>query len=215
MAGRMTADVFEDKYGDLVRREFSQYTTAHRLQKVLAQRREPLNIPVGVLKLWLVKTGLPEGAVKVSSAEELQEKYGDVAQELAGKHSPPFTLCRAFKTCTPPVYVTDRVAKSWFRVFRGDLQFINSASHLELICGARIREQETTAGQEPGELQAWLRQNLRVEASVSTCQTWRVKDWSSSNKLLSIREVERDRLRSSFRVIDGGADGDPTEGNNE
>ena len=46
-------------------------------------------------------------------------------------------------------------------------------------------------------------------------------EWAQSEHQLrrqfeeGIREVERDRLRSSFRVIDGGADGDPTEGNNE
>ena len=46
-------------------------------------------------------------------------------------------------------------------------------------------------------------------------------EWAQSEHQLrrqfeeGIREVERDRLRSSFRVIDGGADGDPTEGSNE
>ena len=50
------------------------------------------------------------------------------------------------------------------------------------------------------ELKVWLQTTLSVEASVSTCQTWRTKDWSTSGKLLSIDRVEEaigERLRLS------------------
>ena len=46
-------------------------------------------------------------------------------------------------------------------------------------------------------------------------------EWAQSEHQLrwqfeeGIREVERDRLRSSFEVIDGGANSDPAEENNE
>ena len=75
MARRMTADAFEEQYGDLVRREFSEYTTAFTLKKALEQRRPPVRVSDGVLKEWLAKTGLPEGAVKVSSSDEPEEQY--------------------------------------------------------------------------------------------------------------------------------------------
>ena len=71
----MTSDVFEEQYGDLVRRDFSEYTTAHTLRIALEKRRPPIRVSDAVLKLWLAKTGLPEGAVKVSSSDEPEEQY--------------------------------------------------------------------------------------------------------------------------------------------
>ena len=88
---------------------------------------------------------------------------------LAAENSSAYTLCRALKKRAPPVYVTDGVAKEWFKRYRGDLQYINSAGHLELICGARIREDETTTGVQAEALKVWLRQCLSVEAAVSIC----------------------------------------------
>ena len=138
---------------------------------------------------------MPEDAVQVSTSGDLQEQYGDVLQQLAEEHSSAYKLCRALRKLTPPVFVTDGVATEWFKRYRGDLQYINSAGHLELICGARIREDETTTGMQAEALRVWLRQNLSVEAAVSTCQTWRLKDWSSAGKLLSIMDVEQATAR--------------------
>ena len=134
--------------------------------------------------------------MKVSSSAELQEKYGDVVAVLAEENPSSHKLCQALKRRTPPVYVTDGVAKEWFKHHRGDLEYINSAGHLELICGARIREDETTTGMDPEALRVWLRTNLSVDAAVSTCQTWRLRDWSTSGKLLSILDVGAGRRRA-------------------
>ncbi len=119
----MTADSFEEQYGDLVRREFSEYTTARTFMMALGRRRPPIEVKEGVLKVWLAKTGLPEGAVRVSSSAELQEKYGDVLERLAEENPSPYKLCKALKKSTPPVYVTDATAKQWFKRHRGDLQY--------------------------------------------------------------------------------------------
>ena len=128
----MTAAAFEEQYGDLVRRDFSKYTTARTLKTALENRQPPIRVSDGLLKVWLAKTGLPEGAVKVSSCAELQEHYGDVLEVLAAETSSSYTLCSALKKRTPPVYVTDGVAKQWFKRCRGDLQWINYRKQVSL-----------------------------------------------------------------------------------
>ena len=48
------------------------------------------------------------------------------------------------------------------------------------------------------ELSVWLRATLKVDASATTCQTWRSREWSTAGKLLSIVDIETaigDRLR--------------------
>ena len=46
----------------------------------------------------------------------------------------------------------------------------------------------------------WLRSTLKVDASERTCQTWRIREWSTAGKLMSIHDIETqigDRLRLS------------------
>ena len=186
----LTTKAFEEQYGDLVRQDFSQYTTAHTLRKALEDRHPTVNVSVGVLKVWLATKNIPEEAVKVSSCTELQEQYGKVLKSLAEENPTAYKLCIALKRRSPPVCITEGIAKEWFKRHCGELQYINSAGHLELVCGARIREAKDTADMEPTELMVWLRRNLSVDATVSTCQTWRDEDWSSTKKLLSIQDVE-------------------------
>ena len=94
-------------------------------------------------------------------------------------------------------FVIDGIAKQWLKKYGAEPQYINSVGRLELFCGVRIHENEKHLLQAP-ELKVWLQTVLSVEAAVSTCQTWRTRDWSSSGKLLSIEAVERnigDRVR--------------------
>ena len=95
------------------------------------------------------------------------------------------------------MYCTDGIAKGWLTKYGTVLQCIDTAGHLELHCGSRIRE-HNKADLEAPELKVWLQTALAVDASVSTCQVWRTKEWSTSGKLLSIDAVEEeigDRLR--------------------
>ena len=131
-----------------------------------------------------------EGAVKITSSVELQEKYGDVVQLLVAEHHTAYRLCKALRNRTPPVSVTDGVAKEWFKRYHSDLKLVNSAGHLELLHGDRIRQE--CSDMNALALRNWLRITLSVDAAVSTCQTWRIKEWSSSGKLLSIQAVEHD-----------------------
>ena len=75
---------------------------------------------------------------------------------------------------------------------------INSAGHLELKYGDRIREHAEAASFEAAELRVWLRTVLKVDASEQTCRTWRVRSWSTAGRLMSMHDIEHsigDRLR--------------------
>ena len=67
----LTAAVFQERYGELVSREYAQYTTAYKLRVALEQRRPPIKVSDGMLKVWLANTRMPADALQVSSAQEL------------------------------------------------------------------------------------------------------------------------------------------------
>ena len=49
---KLTAAVFQERYGDLVSEHFSQYTTAHTLRVALSERKPPIIVTDGMLKMW-------------------------------------------------------------------------------------------------------------------------------------------------------------------
>ena len=49
---KLTAAVFQERYGDLVSEHFSQYTTARTLRVALSDRKPPIIVTDGMLKMW-------------------------------------------------------------------------------------------------------------------------------------------------------------------
>ena len=146
----ITAAQFEKRYGNLVRAEYVEYTGYGALCTVLLARQPPIDGPHGVLiQRFKRKNIKPPDAIAVSSADDLQEKYGDFVKGLAPVHATAFKLCKALREQTPAVYCTDGIAKSWFNKFGTELKRILTAGHLELICGARIREDSKWASMHP------------------------------------------------------------------
>ena len=182
----------------MCRAEYPEHIGHGALRTVLLQRQPPIDVSPGVLRQWLNRKSIkPADAITVSSADELQEKYGALVKRLVVVHATAYKLCAALRFESPAVYCSDGIAKQWLKKYGSVLQCINSAGHLELHCGGRIRENDKALLDAP-ELKVWLQTTLLVEASVSTCQTWRTKEWSTSGKLLSIDAVEDDigdRLR--------------------
>ena len=111
--------------------------------------------------IWFAKFRLPSDAVTVSSAEELHRRYGDVLPALAAQNPTPYGLTRVLKARTPPLYVSDAVLKQWFQRYF-DAEPVNSAGHLELKFGDRIREHAEAVSFEAAELRVWLRTVLKV-----------------------------------------------------
>ena len=92
---------------------FAEYTTARTLRVALSQRKPPIIVTDGMLKIWFAKFRLPSDAVTVSSAEELHRRYGDLLPALAAQNPTAYRLTRVLKARTPPLYVSDAVLKQW------------------------------------------------------------------------------------------------------
>ena len=150
-----------------------------------------------MLKIWFANFRLPPDAVRVSSAEELNSRYGDILPALAAQNPTAYRPTKVLKARTPPLIVSDEVLKHWFRRYF-DAVPVNSAGHLELMYGDRIREDAEAVTLQAAELRVWLRTVLKVDASQQTCQTWRTRSWSTAGRLMSIHDIEHsigDRLR--------------------
>ena len=119
-SAKLTADVFEERYGDLVAREHGECTTPYTLRKALTERKEPIHVTDGILKVWFAKHRVPDGAVKVSSAEELQEKYGSFPEEFAKEKPSMYKLMRALRERQPPIVASDSILKKWFKNYTND-----------------------------------------------------------------------------------------------
>ena len=151
--GKLTAALFQERYGNLVSEHFAQYTTARTLRVALSERQPPIIVTDGMLKIWFDKFRLPSDAVTVSSAEELHIMYGDILPALAAQNPTVYRLMRVLKARTPPLYVSDAVLRQWLlRYF--DAEPVNSAGHLELKYGDRIREHAEAVSFEAAELRA-------------------------------------------------------------
>ena len=83
----------------------------------------------------------------------------------------------------------------WLQKYGGQasVKNIDSAGHLELYYGQRIREDATAKALDAEALSVWLRNKASVSVAARTCQHWRSKDWSSSGKLLTPDNIEKDR----------------------
>ena len=93
--GKLTAALFQERYGNFVAEHFAQYTTARTLRVALSERKPPIIVTDGMLKLWFAKYRLPSDAVTVSSAEELHTRYGDVLPALAAQNPSGYRLRKA------------------------------------------------------------------------------------------------------------------------
>ena len=115
---KLTAALFQELYGDLVSEHFAEYTTARTLRVALSQRKPPIIVTDGILKLWFDKYRLPSDAVTVSSAEELHTRYGDVLPALAAQNPTAYRLDKVLKERTPPLHVSEEVLKRCQRRIR-------------------------------------------------------------------------------------------------
>ena len=80
----LSTDELQTQHGQLLLQPpFSECPTPFLLHKALQQRRPIINVTMGVAKEWVKKYKV--GGQLVSSAKELQEKYGDrVAAAVSG-----------------------------------------------------------------------------------------------------------------------------------
>ena len=136
---KLNADSFEAQYGILVRSEYPDLTSARQIKTALVRRMPPIEVSEGVLKVWLHKTGIPDGAVVLKSAADLQTRYGDLVIRLFFEHRSAYLLCKALRAQQPPLYVTEDACKYWLRRYAPGLEVVRSARQLELRFGDVLR----------------------------------------------------------------------------
>ena len=136
---KLTADAFEAQYGSLVRREYPDLTTARQIKSALARRKPPIEVSDALLKYWFHKIVIPDGAVVLESAADLQTRYGDLVIRLSVEHRSAYLLCKALRAQQPPLYVTEEACKYWLERYAPGLEVVRSARRLELRFGDVLR----------------------------------------------------------------------------
>ena len=177
-----TAETLELGYGGILREygELSEY----KLLSALSARVPPLDVSKGVLKQWILKYRLPADAVKIMGAEDLEKRYGKAIRHLATDNCTGYKLQAALKKLSPPLYVSDQASRDWLRKYGSTepIVQINSAGHLEMNVGKRIREDDEAKMLDAERLKKWLYASPYVSTSVKVCQSWLTKEWSGSGK---------------------------------
>ena len=123
---KLTAAVFQQKYADLVSLEYTHCKTAYTLQAALSQRKPPITVSESMLKFWMNNHRLPEDAIKVCSANELNEKYGSLVIDLYAENSTAYKLRGALLKHTPPVCASEQVLKQWLKMYKQWLKMYTS-----------------------------------------------------------------------------------------
>ena len=114
-----------------------------------------IRITAGVVKQWWSLYRVAEGEVRLSSAAELEERYGDTIRHYAVEHPTAFKLCKALRQRSPPICISDSSAKQWLKLYGGQavIADVNSAGHLEMRYGDRNRAH--TQFNSPDALASW------------------------------------------------------------
>ena len=89
---KITAPQFEKRYGALCRAEYPDLGD-NALTTALARRQPPIVVSKWALEQWMKRRSIkPADAITVSSADELQEKYGTVVKQLVVQHPTKYKL---------------------------------------------------------------------------------------------------------------------------
>ena len=76
----------------------------------LASRRPPVYVSEGIVKQWMSHYRSPAGAIQVSTADEMEGRYGEKIRGLAAANRTGYRLMKALKTLSPPLYATEKAA---------------------------------------------------------------------------------------------------------
>ena len=172
--------------------------TPFMLHAALVGMSPPITVTYATVRTWWSKYKLAIGTTSVATAQALEDQHGDSIRHLTVDNATAYKLCKALRERSPPLFVSDGVAKQWLSKFGGqsDLKYVNSAGHLELWYGDRIRASDISMQSDA--LANWLFTVVSAKVPVSVCQKWLSTVWSSSGRLLTPAAVEEalgDRMR--------------------
>ena len=136
----LSAKQLQEQYGELLQQPpLSECPSAYLLHIALSRMRPPIDVSSAAVKTWWQKYKQGQIELSVSSAKELQEKYGDIAKALAVNNSSGYLLVKALRDGEPAVYISDGVARQWLKLYF-NLSQIENAGHLETRYGKPLRE---------------------------------------------------------------------------
>ena len=136
MARLLNARELQEQYGELLcQPPYQQCSTGYILQQALASRQPPIPVSVQVATVWLMKYRVPEGAQTVSSAQDLEERYGDTIRHLGLEYPSAYKFCRALREMEVPVCISDSIAQVWLQKYarHGEVRYVQNAGHLETL----------------------------------------------------------------------------------
>ena len=73
----------------------------------------------GAVKQWIQRYRTPAGAERVETVEDLEGRFGESIRYLAAEPISAYKFCRALYARSPPLVITDAVAKQWLRQYGG------------------------------------------------------------------------------------------------
>jgi hypothetical protein len=185
----LTAKRLQEQYGGLLQEQYGDCPSVYLLHSALSRRKPPIDVSMATVKTWWEKYKHGEIQYSVSNSKELQDKYGDIVRVLAVNKSSAYLLVRALRDREPAVYISDEVAKQWFKKYF-DLSQIDNAGHLESRYGELLREHMKQHSLDATGVSQWLVGRHQVSVPARICQHWLAKDWSSSGMLMTIEAVE-------------------------
>ena len=91
----------------------------------------------------------------------------EITDQQAAQNPSAYKLCKGLRELESPISITDATAKTWFKVYHGDVTTFYSAGKLELSYGERIRLQHRAAPMTADTMILWLRQTHKVGTNQS------------------------------------------------
>ena len=135
----------------------------------------------------------------VCSAQELDDRYGDVVRSLVMEKTTAYQLCKALRERASPVYVSDGVAKQWLAKQRIGQVAVQNCGHLESRLGDRIRA-HFAVPVSGDELSHWLLHEHGHRVPVAVCRAWIDRTWSYEGVCVSSLAVE-EKLGERLRLV--------------
>ena len=108
----LSANELQGRYASLLAQPpFCHAASPYLLHRALSSRRPPIDVSLAAVKTWWEKCKIGQIELSVSSAKELEEKYGDIVKALAVNNSSAYLLAKALRSGEPAVYISDGVAR--------------------------------------------------------------------------------------------------------
>ena len=190
MAGVVTASYIERHAGERLRRADVRDSFSMSVLVAAAEAELHMEVSYAAMNEWLTTYRMSAKVEVVADGMCLEERFGDELRRLA--YASTWHLCRGLRSRTPAVYITESVAKQWFREYAGVItkRTLNSVQLLEQEYGRSLRALSDVRSMDAEGLRTWLRVERYTDASMEVCQSW-LEGKYHELKYVDVEELER------------------------